>query len=434
MKWLRRLLLLMLVSAVLLLGWLLVWLFFGTDSQQPTTPAMSKVAAATLRDPALIASGEYLVKVGDCAGCHAAQGGAAFAGGRLLATPFGNIPVPNITPDRESGLGNWSFEDFWQALHSGKGRHGELLYPAFSYTSYTKVTHDDALAMFAYLQSLPPVHQPTAAPALDFPYSLRNSLTAWRALYFKEGVFESDPGQSAQWNRGAYLVQGLGHCNECHAARDTLGGTPQDEHLTGGQIPQQNWYAPDLSTQGNGGLQGWSEQDIVDLLKTGQSAKSVAFGPMADVVVQSTQHMTDADLLAVATYLHSLPARAQPLQEKPPFNATALVQHGEQIYTQRCADCHGKNGNGVTGVYPPLNGNSSVTEPTGINATRSVLLGGFAPLTVAHPRPYSMPPFAQQLSDSDVSAVVSYIRQAWTNKAPVVQERDVSKYRQTPID
>ena len=173
MKWLRRLLLLMLVSAVLLLGWLLVWLFFGTDSQQPTTPAMSKVAAATLRDPALIASGEYLVKVGDCAGCHAAQGGAAFAGGRLLATPFGNIPVPNITPDRESGLGNWSFEDFWQALHSGKGRHGELLYPAFSYTSYTKVTHDDALAMFAYLQSLTPVHQPSTALALDFP--ARNS-------------------------------------------------------------------------------------------------------------------------------------------------------------------------------------------------------------------------------------------------------------------
>jgi mono/diheme cytochrome c family protein len=434
MRWFRRLLLLVVVCGGLLVAWVLGWLFFGSDGHQPTSPAMSKVAATTLRDPTLIARGDYLVTVGDCAGCHTAQGGAGYAGGRSLATPFGNIPVPNITPDRETGLGNWSFEDFWQALHVGKGRHCELLYPAFSYTSYTKVTHDDALAMFAYLQSLPPVHQPASALALNFPYSLRNSLTAWRALYFKEGVYEPDPGQSEQWNRGAYLVQGLGHCNECHAARDTLGGTPQDVHLTGGQIPEQNWYAPDLSMQSNGGLQGWNEQDIVDLLKTGQSAKGAAFGPMADVVAQSTQHMTDADLRAVATYLHSLPARAPLLEEKPPFNTTALIQHGEQIYTQRCADCHAKNGDGVAGIYPPLNGNSSVTEPTGINATRSVLLGGFAPLTAAHPRPYSMPPFAQQLSDSDVAAVVSYIRQAWTNKAPILQERDVSKYRQTPID
>ncbi|WP_158754375.1 cytochrome c [Dyella sp. S184] len=430
MKWLLRLLLLIVVLVALLLG----WLFFG-GAHQPTSPAMSKVTAATLHDPALIARGEYLAAVGDCAGCHTAQGGAAFAGGRSLATPFGNIPVPNITPDRETGLGNWSFEDFWQALHDGKGRHGEWLYPAFSYTSYTKVTHDDALAMFAYLQSLPSVHLPSTAPTLEFPYSVRNSLTAWRALYFKEGVYKPDPNQSAQWNRGAYLVQGLGHCNECHAARDSLGGTPQDMHLTGGQIPQQNWYAPDLSTRQNGGLQGWNEQDIVDLLKTGQSSKGTAFGPMADVVATSTQHMTNDDLHAVATYLGSLPARTLAPEEPSPFNAKALVQQGEKIYTQQhCVDCHGKDGNGVAGIYPPLNGNSSVTEPSGINATRAVLLGGFAPLTAANPRPYSMPPFAQQLNDADVAAVVSYIRGSWANKAPVVLERDVSKYRQTPID
>ena len=430
MKWLRRLLLLIVALAMLLLG----WLFFG-GAHQPTSPAMSRVTVATLHDPVLIARGEYLVTVGDCAGCHTAQGGAAFAGGRSLATPFGNIPVPNITPDRETGLGNWSFEDFWQALHDGKGRHGEWLYPAFSYTSYTKVTHDDALAMFAYLQSLPSVHLPSAAPTLEFPYSVRNSLTAWRALYFQEGAFKPDPNQSAPWNRGAYLVQGLGHCNECHAARDSLGGMPQDMHLTGGQIPQQNWYAPDLSARQNGGLQGWNEQDIVDLLKTGQSSKGVAFGPMADVVATSTQHMTDDDLRAVATYLGSLPARTLAPEEPSPFNAKALVQQGEKIYAQQhCADCHGKDGNGVAGIYPPLNGNSSVTEPSGINATRAVLLGGFAPLTAANPRPYSMPPFAQQLNDADVAAVVSYIRGSWTNKAPVVLERDVSKYRQTPID
>ncbi len=226
MKWLRWLLLLIALLVVLALGWVL----FGGRSR-PTPPAASKVAAATLRDPALIAKGEYLTTVGDCAGCHTAQGGARYAGGRSLATPFGNIPVPNITPDRETGLGDWSFEDFWQALHAGKGRHGELLYPAFSYTSYTKVHHDDALAIFAYLQSLAPVHQPAVAPALAFPYSVRNSLKAWRALYFREGEFKPDPAQSAEWNRGAYLVQGSGPlqrmpCGARHARRHATGRAP----------------------------------------------------------------------------------------------------------------------------------------------------------------------------------------------------------------
>lgn len=415
--------------ALLLGGW---WFLGGKHS--PTPRAASQVAAATLHDPVLIARGEYLTLVGDCAGCHTAQGGARFAGGRSLATPFGNIPVPNITPDRTTGLGDWSFEDFWQALHAGKGRQGELLYPAFSYTSYTKVNHDDALAIFAYLQSLPPIHQVDTAPSLAFPYSVRKSLAAWRALYFREGEFKPDPAQSPQWNRGAYLVQGLGHCNECHAARDSLGGTAGDQHLTGGQIPMQNWYAPDLSTQQNGGLQGWSQQDIVDLLKTGQSAKGVAFGPMAGVIAASTQHMTDADLGAIATYLHSLPPRSPTVLDTQPFNAKAIVQQGEKVYVQHCAECHGKSGTGVAGVYPPLDGNSSVTEPTGINATRMILLGGFAPVTAANPRPYSMPPFAQQLSDNEVSAVASYIRRAWTNHASVVRPEDVSRYRHTPID
>ncbi|MFC5580383.1 c-type cytochrome [Rhodanobacter terrae] len=429
MKWLRRCLLLIVVLIALLLG----WLFFG-GGRRPTSVAMSAVTAATLHDPALIARGEYLATLGDCAGCHTAQGGARLAGGRSLPTPFGNIPVPNITPDRSTGLGDWSFEDFWQALHVGKGRHGELLYPAFSYTSYTKVTRDDALAIFAWLQSLPPVHQSAPSSTLDFPYSVRKSLAAWRALYFREGVFKPDPAQSAQWNRGAYLVQGLGHCNECHAARDSLGGTSGDQHLTGGQIPMQNWYAPDLSTRQNGGLQGWNAQDIVDLLKTGQSARGAAFGPMADVVATSTQHMSDDDLHAVATYLQSLPPRALSPEEPQLFNARAIVQQGEKVYTQHCADCHGKDGSGVASVYPPLDGNSSVTEPTGLNATRMVLLGGFAPATAANPRPYSMPSFAQQLSDSEVSAVVSYMRRSWTNKASVVRPEDVSRYRHTPID
>jgi mono/diheme cytochrome c family protein len=196
----------------------------------------------------------------------------------------------------------------------------------------------------------------------------------------------------------------------------------------------QNWYAPDLSTRQNGGLQGWSEQDIVDLLKTGQSAKGAAFGPMAAVVSGSTQHMTDADLRAIASYLGSLPSRMPAAVPTSPFDTKALTTQGEKVYAQHCTACHGKSGQGVVGVYPPLDGNSSVTEPVGINATRMILLGGFAPVTAANPRPYSMPPFAQQLNDGEVAAVVTYIRRSWTNHASIVRSEDVSRYRHTPID
>lgn len=421
------------IVVVLLLA-AVAWWFVHPGGTSPVPQSESKVSAATLHDPALIARGQYLALAGDCASCHTAQGGPRYAGGRVLPTPFGNIPSPNITPDRQTGLGDWSFEDFWEALHSGKGRHGELLYPVFSYTSFTKVTRDDALAIFAYLSSLPPVHAPAKAPSLTFPYSVRSSLKAWRALYFKEGEYQPDASKSEAWNRGAYLVEGLGHCNECHAPRDSLGGQQGKASLAGGQIPMQNWYAPDLATQANGGLAGWNEQDIVDLLKTGQSARGVAFGPMAEVVAQSTQHLSDADLRAIATYLQSLPPR--PLVEvgKSPLDTRVILAQGAKVYGERCADCHGTDGNGVAGIYPPLNGNSSVIEPTGINAVRVVLLGGFAPVTQGNPRPYSMPPFAQQLSDADVAAVVTYVRQSWSNKASPVLERDVIKYRHTPVD
>ncbi|HEY9133600.1 MAG TPA: c-type cytochrome [Dyella sp.] len=421
----------LLALAVLAVGALAWWLL---RSNAPPPDTGHPVDAASLKDPALIAKGQYLATIGDCAGCHTVQGGAPFAGGRELVTPFGSIAAPNITPDRGTGLGDWRFEDFWRAMHNGVGQHGELLYPVFSYTSYTKVRRDDALAIFAYLQSVPAVQNTVPAPTLRFPYNVRNGLKAWRALYFKEGEYREDPSKSASWNRGAYLVQGLAHCNECHIARDALGGARDDAPLSGGPIPAQNWYAPDLSTQANGGLAGWNEQDIVDLLKTGKSSRGTAFGPMAEVVVRSTQHLQDSDLHGIAEYLQSLPPRPVAAEVKLPFDTKALAERGRDIYTKQCADCHGDDGKGKNGIYPPLDGNASVTEPTGANATRVVLLGGFAPSTQANPRPYSMPPFAQQLSDADVAAVVTYIRTAWSNRATIVRDRDVSGLRQTPVD
>jgi mono/diheme cytochrome c family protein len=428
MKWFLRTLVVVIVLVLAGAAW---WLL---GRRQPALPAAPPGAVASLRDPALIARGAYLATVGDCAACHTAQGGEPYAGGRALPTPFGDVPAPNLTPDPATGLGRWSFDAFWRAMHEGVGRDGRALYPAFPYTSYTRISRDDARALFAYLRSLPPVSRATPPPSLRFPYDLRASLATWRALYFRPGAFVADPRQSPEWNRGAYLVQGLGHCNECHVARDNLGGLPKGEVLTGGQIPAQNWYAPDLSTHAHGGLEGWSTDDIVALLKTGQSPRGAAFGPMADVVMQSTQHLRDDDLRAMAIYLQSLPARPAAAAQQDEVDTAALLDRGQKRYAQQCAGCHGKQGEGVPGVYPALAGNGSVTEPTGINAMRIVLLGGFAPTTAAHPRPYSMPPFAQQLSDADVAAVVSYIRHAWSNNAAPVMERDVASYRHTPVE
>ncbi|MDE2085982.1 MAG: cytochrome c, partial [Xanthomonadaceae bacterium] len=298
---------------------------------------------------------------------------------------------------------------------------------------FTRVTRDDAWAIFAYLKSLPPVRQPNREPALSFPYNVRSSLLAWRALYFRPGVYRPDPARSAEWNRGAYLVQGLGHCGECHTPRNAWGAMDEKRRLVGGSLPAQDWYAPGLGTQPGGGLAGWSGQDIVDLLKSGESSKGAAFGPMADVVRNSTQYMSEADLRAMATYLRALPARGPAPAPAAFAQATGHAQGGE-LYAQQCAACHGKQGEGVPGIYPPLDGNGAVTEPSAADAVRSVLLGGFAPATAGDPRPYSMPPFAQQLSDDEVAAVVNYIRQSWSNRAGAVWPAEVGRLRHTPVD
>lgn len=377
-----------------------------------------------------IKKGEYLTRVGDCVACHTVSEQKLFAGGHAMRTPFGTIYTPNITPDEKTGIGQWTFEHFWQALHHGKGYRGELLYPAFSYTSYTKVTREDALAIYTYLQSVPAINQKNRTHNLTFPFNIRSLLYAWRLLYFTPGEYQPDNSQTDEWNRGAYLVEGLGHCNECHTTRNALGAMNQKTSLAGGQIPIQGWYAPNLSTQTGGGLEGWSQKDVVALLKTGLSEKGGAIGPMADVVRNSTQYMTDTDLNAVAVYLASLPAPAvssnQPLVEARDY---AL---GQEIYTQHCDSCHGQQGQGVKGIYPVLAGNPTVTEPTGINAIRSVLLGGFSVATKDNPEPYSMPPFAAQLNSKDVAAVVNYIRQSWGNNATPVLATEVAKARSLP--
>lgn len=375
--------------------------------------------------------GAYLIRIGNCMGCHTTKGGQPFAGGRRLSTSFGIFVTPNITPDKATGIGLWSEEDFWQALHQGKSRDGRLLYPAFPYTEYTKVTRQDANAMFAYLQSLPPVSQSNPPHDIFFPYNFRPLLAIWRGLYFKAGVYELDQSHSENWNRGAYLVQGLGHCNACHSTRNVLGAS-QDDALTGGQIMGLNWYAPSLSSQLEAGVGDWAIEEIVALLTTGVTKRAVASGPMATVIRQSLQYLSQADVHAMAVYLKSLTENESGNAPGVSFSVMSgsLRRHldlGGQLYEKYCQTCHGADGKGAPGIYPALAGNRRVMMKSPVNAIHSVLNGGYPPTTAANPKPYGMPPFQQIFRNEEVALVVSYIRNAWGNRASLVTAVDVDR-------
>ena len=392
---------------------------------------------ATPASPELLARGAYLARAGNCMGCHTTRGGARYAGGRAIATPFGIVYTSNITPDPASGIGSWSPLHFWRALHNGRSKSGRLLYPAFPYTSYTQVTRDDSDALFAYLASQSAVAQPNQPHSLRFPYQSQAALAVWRALYFKPGVYRPDASRSAEWNRGAYLVQGLGHCGACHSARNALGATEQGPGLAGGLIPMQNWYAPPLASAHQAGVGDWDREQIVSLLKTGISPRASVNGPMAEVVLRSTQYLSREDLSAMAQFLKELPKvktePEAPAYAEPSSAAATAAGRGAKLYEQHCAQCHGDKGQGqgqgVIKAYPALAGNRAVTMPSTVNLVQMVLNGGFAPATEGNPRPFGMPPFMLLLDDTEVAALLTYIRSAWGNQASAVLPLDVNRIR-----
>jgi mono/diheme cytochrome c family protein len=427
----RRILFIVL-AAVVLVPVVLIGLQFVRDPG-------SELASSPVADTAAqIARGSYLARAGNCMACHTARGGSPYAGGRAIATPFGDIYSPNITPDMETGIGSWSADDFWRAIHNGKSRDGRFLFPAFPYTNYTKVTRADSDAMYAYFRTLPPVYRPNLEHRLRFPYNQRALLAVWRALYFRPGVYQPDTHQSAEWNRGAYLVQGLGHCSACHADRNALGAVEQNMDLGGGVIPMLNWYAPSLTSDAETGIGDWEVRHLADLLKTGVSARGATYGPMAEVVRESLQYLTDRDIRAMAGYLKSLPQTAASSQlQARQFTAQeteATLELGAQLYQKHCIECHGGEGEGAPPAYPPLAGNRSITVNPAINPIRMVLNGGFPPSTAGNPRPFGMPPFGPALSDAEAAAVVSYIRNAWGNQASLVSPVEVARYRGVPLD
>ena len=373
-----------------------------------------------------IERGRYLVNAGDCASCHTDQGGQAYAGGLAIPTPFGIIYSTNITPDRVTGIGNWSEEDFYRAMHNGIRRDGKHLYPAFPYPWFTKVSRDDVSAIKAFLNTLTPVRQENRPTKLFWPLNEREVVAGWNELYFRDGAFVADPKKSEQWNRGAYLVEGLGHCGACHTATNVLGAAKTTENLKGGDFGE-HWYAPSLTGHLRDGLGEWSAAEIVEYLKTGASSKSAAAGPMAEVVKNSTQYLSDSDLNAIATYLKDFPV------EKTATQAAEIdkqdLSRGEALYVDNCTGCHMENGEGLTEVFPSLKASSAVQATLPDTVIHVVLAGAKAAATLSKPTGLAMPAFDRKLDDKQIADLVNYIRNAWGNHASQTDAGAVSKIR-----
>jgi mono/diheme cytochrome c family protein len=368
--------------------------------------------------------GRYLVRAGDCMSCHTAAGGAPFAGGRAVPTPFGTIYSTNITPDRDTGIGAWSEDDFYRAMHEGISRDGHHLYPAFPYPWFTRISRDDVRDIKAYLDTLAPVRQENKSTRLPWPLSVRAAMAVWNGMYFDEGTYQADPAKSAQWNRGAYLVRGAGHCSACHGDKNFAGAVDKDRPLGGGFAEHQ--FAPSLAGGKRDGLGGWSEQDIVDYLGSGHNAKASAAGPMAEVVEMSTQYLSEPDRRAIAVYLKSLPAAA----EKTVAAADGdTMKAGAALYTDNCEGCHLRAGTGEAGAFPPLKNSSAIqaAEPDTLIAV--ILQGASVPATRNDPTGLAMPAFADRLDDAEVAQLTTYIRNAWGNQGGSVDSDEVHDLR-----
>jgi mono/diheme cytochrome c family protein len=391
--------------------------------------ALTGIAAATSQRGdadayTTVARGRYLVRAGDCRSCHTVDNGAPFAGGRPVPTPFGVIYSTNLTPDLDTGIGAYTNDDFYRAMHEGIDREGRHLYPAFPYPWFTHMSRADVDAIKAYLDTLPAVRQVNRPTRLAWPMSMRSMMGVWNALYFDAGTYRYDAQHSARWNRGAYLVRSVGHCGACHTDKNFAGAADHDHPLQGGFA--EHVYAPDLGANERDGLGHWSSGEIVAYLSSGANAHASAAGPMAEVVEQSTTHLGKGDLEAVADYLKSLPGSKATAPDRP---GDDVMRDGAGVYLDRCAGCHMANGAGQLGVFPALRGNTSVQAAEPDTLVAVVLQGARMPATANHPSALSMPGFADVLDDAQIADLLSYIRNHWGNRAAPVDADDVHALR-----
>ncbi len=384
-------------------------------------------AAAAEPSEETIAHGKALVEAGDCASCHTADPAKPFAGGKKIDTPFGGIYSPNLTADRDTGIGGWSDADFYGALRYGIDPDGSRYYPAFPYPYFTKLTRPDIAAIRAYLATLTPFRNEAPPPELRFPLNFRVLMRAWNYLFLRPGILEPDQSKGTDWNRGRYLVEGLGHCGGCHTPKNIFGADKRGQAFAGGYV--QGWFAPRLDAAERSGLKSWSVDDIAEYLKSGRNGKSHADGLMAEVVVNATSKMSDADVHAIAVYLKSLPAGPpEPAVTVPPPEQG--VKEGERIYAHYCRACHETDGSGAPRIYPPLPANALLQSADPSSTLRVILDGAQTVTTPRAPNTGSMPSYARDLSDQQVADVTNYIRNSWGNTAPLVTAGEVRKARQ----
>lgn len=406
------------------------------------TFALFSSCSVSAAESDLIKQGEYLARAGDCVACHTAKGGKPFAGGLPMETPIGVIYSTNITPDK-TGLGDYSFEDFDKAVRHGVAKSGSTLYPAMPYPSYARVSESDMQALYAYfMKGVEPVAQENKSSDIPWPLSMRWPLAAWRWMFAPAVAdYQAPVGVDPVISRGAYLVEGLGHCGACHTPRAL---TMQEKALSAadgnaflsGSAPLEGWIAKSLRGDHKDGLGSWSEEQLVQFLKTGRSDRSAVFGGMSDVVVHSMQYMSQDDLTAIARYLKSLPAvdpKDQPHQYDKQV-AEALwkgddSKPGASVYIDNCAACHRTDGHGYTRVFPALAGNPVLQSEDATSLINIVLNGGTLPATHAAPSTFTMPAFAWRLSDQEVADVVSFIRGSWGNVGAPVNAGEVSRLR-----
>jgi mono/diheme cytochrome c family protein len=378
-------------------------------------------------DDAAAARGKYLAILGDCAGCHTTPGGA-YAGGLPFTASFGTVYSTNITPDKATGLGNWSEADFYRALHTGVAPGGKHLYPAFPYLYFRRLTRQDTDDLFAYLHTLKPVHREPTPNKLIFPVNFRFGLIFWNWLYFDHTPPNIPAKASAAWKRGEYLVNGLGHCAACHTPKTILFGDETDKPLSGGVV--DNWFANDLAGGQVEGLGRWSHGDVMQFLATGVSPHAVAAGSMLEKVESSTSHMSDDDRAAIATYLKSLPPQVIIADEQPRREQMA---RGRGVYLAKCQGCHAADGRPRDGSasagYPNLAGDTLAMGRDPTTVLRIILTGGAAPPVTGKPKIKAMPAFAG-LDDGMIADVASYIRNAWGNRASPVDATEVHQLRQ----
>lgn len=384
--------------------------------------AAGSAAAAPTDDQ--VARGHYLTDAADCVACHSKKDGAPFAGGRALQTPFGTLYSANITSDPDHGIGRWTPDQFYRAMHEGIDDQGHHLYPAFPYNYFTGMPRQDTDAILAYLKTIQPSQDLPPRNQLHWPFSMRWLMVVWNALFFKEDEFKPNPSQSPEWNRGAYLVGSVAHCGACHTPMNFAGSPKDSEFLQGGKLGQS--VAPDLTTNKRSGLGSWTQEDIVAFLKKGRNGHANAAADMREVVEDSTSKLNDADLKAIAVYLATIHPSPEAEPKLPPQEQ---VQLGQAVFADVCSACHQKKADGVPTLFPPLAGSAEVQQKDPTNLILAILNGAKTAATDQAPTSPTMPAYDWKLSDDQIAAVATYIRSAWGNRAEAVSASDVQKLR-----